>query len=317
MKLDKKILGIFLGLGLISTFVVVASANDNTKFDVCKKEIENIKENKKDSGGYEDSNSIKPNNNDYGEGILVAINVDNILSNGENKTTEKDLLNFDMVISKVLYDNGLLTDEIIDQLLEEFKDANNLKLYDENILTIRGEENFKKLQDVIAKTDFKNVELTREFFDQTIRRIKEVLLKEKNKVDVLYSEIKKAFENNDEKALLECQNMREIYFILEQEDRIKKYKLSGQELEKAEGLIKHIKEAMEKQTKEGKLSDDNKGLLLKIRDDYGKRYIPKLDKCIEKINEIKFEDVKDLHKNLDINKNVKLLKGIVKKEEKN
>ena len=45
-----------------------------------------------------------------------------------------------MVISKVLYDNGLLSEEIID----EFKGANNLKLYGDNILTIRGEENLRK-----------------------------------------------------------------------------------------------------------------------------------------------------------------------------
>ena len=56
-----------------------------------------------------------------------------------------------MVISKVLYDNGLLSEEIID----EFKGANNLKLYGDNILTIRGEENFRKLQIFLLKQTLK------------------------------------------------------------------------------------------------------------------------------------------------------------------
>ena len=340
MKINKKFLGIFLGLGLVSTFFVVVSAYDNVKFEKSKTEIRNINENKEnldkshknsenkkglgrfkyDSEKIKDFISknyrIKPNNFDHGERIDAKIKIDGI-SKKENTTTEKDLVNYVMVMSKVLYDNGLLSEEIIDELFDEFKGANNLKLYRYNGLSIRGEENFRKLQNVFAKTNFKNIKLNEENFRQTIEKIKEVLLKEKNKVERLYRKIKEAFDNNDEKALVECQNMRERDIILQRDNKIKKSGLTEKEKENIRGFIKELNKSIEDRTKKGKLDNFGRKLLLDIKNDYEKRYIPKLNKSIEKINNIKFKDVKDLHKNLKINKNIKLLKGIAEKKEKN
>ena len=159
--------------------------------------------------------------------------------------------------------------------------------------------------------------MNEENFRQTIEKIKEVLLKEKNEVERLYRKIKEAFDNNDEKALVECQNMRERDVILQRDNKIKKNGLTEKEKENIRGFIKELNKSIEDRTKKGKLDNFGRKLLLDIKNDYEKRYIPKLNESIEKINNIKFKDVKDLHKNLKINKNVKLLKGIAEKKEKN
>ena len=277
----KKNLCFSLGMGLVSTFFVITNTVSGMKF--LKEETGAVLENEEDI--------FKPNNFDSGERILIEIKVCDSY-NKKNNTTEKDLVNYVMVISKVLYDNSLLNEEIINGLFDKFKDVDNLKLYCGDFLSIHGEEYYKKLKDVFAKTDFKSVELNEEYFKQTIKKIKEVLLKEKNEVEEVYAKLKKDFDNEDEKALVKCQNVREKNFVLKQEDRIKKYKLSEQE-------------------NDGKFFVTNKGSLLKMKDNYEKRYTPKLKECFEKINNIKFEDVKDLHKNLEIGKDVKRLKSFI------
>ena len=89
-------------------------------------------------------------------------------------------------------------------MFDEFKGANNLKLYGDNILTIRGEENFRKLQNIFAKTNFKNVESNEENFKQTIEKIKKVLLKEKIKWKIFMKKLKKFLTIKMKKTLLEC-----------------------------------------------------------------------------------------------------------------
>lgn len=297
MKINRKVLGIFLGLSLVSTFVVIANARDGV--EISKKETQTVLKDRE--------NMVKPNNFDSGEKIEAEIKIDGVsnkISDGENSTTEKDLVNYVMVMSKVLYDNGLLSEEILDGFLDEFKGANNLKLCRDEVLSVRGEENYKKLKDVVAKTNFKDVKLNEEHFKQTIEKIKKFLFKEKNKVEGLCSKIKEAFDKNDEKALVKCQNMRERDIILQRENKIKKNELTEKEKESAKGLIKKLKESIKNRTKEGKLDNFGKKLLLDLKNDYEKRYIPELKESIEKINEIKFEDVKDLHKKLKINRKV-------------
>ena len=260
---------------------------------------------------------IKPNNFDFGERVDVVLNILGVSSDEKNTTTEKDLLNYTMVILKVLYDNKLLSEEIIDEMFDDFRHMTKLKLFSEMGFVVRGKENFRRLRNVIAKTDFTKVILTEEFFEQTIEKIKEVLIKEKNKMEVLYSKIKKALEDKDEKAFVDIDNMRGRDIIKNIKNRIKKYKLVGKELENAEMTIEDIDKSIKDRTKKGKLTDLEKGLLVKIKDQYENKDIKRLNDGIEKINKIKFEDVKNLHKKLKINKNIKKFNGYVVKKEKN
>lgn len=310
----KIILGLTLGLGLVSTFVIVANANDSVEIKEQKSEVISKDEKEIDVRNID---LIKPNNFDFGERVDVVLNILGVSSDEKNTTTEKDLLNYTMVILKVLYDNKLLSEEIIDEMFDDFRHMTKLKLFSEMGFVVRGKENFRRLRNVIAKTDFTKVILTEEFFEQTIEKIKEVLIKEKNKMEVLYSKIKKALEDKDEKAFVDIDNMRGRDIIKNIKNRIKKYKLVGKELENAEMTIEDIDKSIKDRTKKGKLTDLEKGLLVKIKDQYENKDIKRLNDGIEKINKIKFEDVKNLHKKLKINKNIKKFNGYVVKKEKN
>ena len=318
MKINKKILGILLSLGMISGFVVVASAKDNFS-SIKNKSIKDIlpinNKSVKDKSKFLaveyviKNKSMKPRKT-----LSVPTNYDNL-------TDEKDVVMFYMIVKKILKNNGLLTKEINERVLNGLisGDGKKLKLTTELDLFFDDEKVANKFKEVISKLNLNKMEITKDDFNEAIedfkkhynvtieRDEKEVKTYEKalkkGAKEILKEDIKKS-----EESIEKINKMVNETKSLEQRNNIESgIELENEQIEKNQSLIKQL-------DGEEKKSESFKGKIKSVENE-AKEHVKKIKNFVKlskdsvrKIINLKYDDVKDLKKDFKFNKELKNLR---------
>lgn len=296
MKLGKKFFGVFIVLSLFSVFGVSSSA-------MIEKNI--ICENKKK---FFEKKPLKS------ESFYVAMEYvicgrgmkkrgkDGILKY-DNLTNAIDAVGLYIVLNKFLCDNEILNEGIKEQLLFGIFDAyaQDLKLKTEVDFFFKKFKEVKKLKKAIAKTNFKEIEITKDMFCDAMAEIKEyVIEKSIRKIEKKLNEYKNAFEKGD-KALLELEIKNSEEHLEYSKEEIKSYKSDSLEYKQ---LLKNI-DYYENLLKDLK----TKTSITEERQHQFEVVIKNLEKFLEgakgvlnDIEHVKYEHVKEISKALKVEK---------------
>lgn len=295
MKLGKKFFGMFIVLSLFLIFDVSSSAMIERNI------IENKKKSFENKPLKSESFYVAMEYVICGRGMQKR-GKDGILKY-DNLTNAIDAVGLYIVLNKFLCDNEILNEGIKEQLLFGIFDAyaQDLKLKTEVDFFFKKFKEVKKLKKAIAKTNFKEIEITEEMFYDAIAEIKEyVTEKSIKKIEKKLDEYKNAFEKG-EKALLDLEIKNSEEHLKYSKEEIKSYKSDSLEYKQ---LLKNI------DYYENLLKDlRTKTSLTEEKEHQFEVVIKNLEKFLEgakgvlnDIEHVKYEHVKEISKALKVEK---------------
>ena len=276
---NKKFLGILMALGLTFSLTLAASAKYDYK---------------------------------YGS---IAYSVDGSDSK-ENKTDVNDMLCFYITIKKMLDGNGLLDEQMKTQILNKItmgdRKEQKLKLPitmggresdRENIgqaieFCVENEKELKKLQEAVKKTDFKNIEITKDDFnkakEEVLKKYNESIKNLKNRIPKSEDKLKLSdidlLKNSIEQDLKELDSINDAETKARyNEETIKAIK---DHIKKFENYIKELESKKEKSKElERELKDLKESTKRYIS--FGNEGLNRLNSYLKDLSELKFEKVKE------------------------
>ncbi len=289
MKKNKRFLAVFIGLWLFLSFGVSASA-------MMKKNV--IIENK---ALKTQSFHVAMEYIIRGRGMQKR-GKDGVIKDNEF-TGSIDAVGVYIILNKFLKDSGLWDEEIKEQIMCEIFDvyARDLKLTTEIEFFFKRFEGVKKLKKAIEKTNFKNIEITKEMFDFAMKEIKDYVMETSvKKIEQRLNAYKTAFEKGN-KALVELDIKNSEDHLKYSKEKIKEY--SEDSLEYAH-LLDSIK-FYEKNLDELK----NKTKLTEEREHHFEVVVKNLEKFLEEakaafraIERVKYENIKGINRALEVEK---------------
>ncbi len=299
MKFNRKFLGIFLALGMMFSFVVVNA--EHSKRDVSVEFVFNGKNMQKREKGSKDGPER------FGKKF------------DKNKTTEKEVVYLYMVLKKAFEDGCLWNKDIKKKLVDEiFLNKNGIKLTTEISFYDSSDDFVKKLKNIVKRTNFKDIKITEDMLKSALKDMKEIRGSE---IEFAINEVKnskKALKRGDI-ALRMCFVNRIKKDIKEQEKSLEK--LKGKDKEEGKKHLEKLKEDLKKAEKEKneKVSKEEK----EAEEQYirnGEGFIEENKEKLKAVEKVKFNDIKNLNKDLKVSKTLidlktgeRIAQGVFKK----
>ena len=296
MKLNKKILAVFLCFSLFLSFEVTASA-------MIRKNV--INENKKN---FDENKFLKS------ESFYVAMEYD-IFGRGmqkrgkdgvikyNNSTNAIDAVGLYIVLKKFLEENNLLDEGIKEQILFGIFDvyAQDLRLKAEVDFFFKRFKEVKKLKKAIAKTNFKEIEITNEMFCSAMEEIKNyVQEKSIRKIENKLNAYKNAFEGGD-RALVEL-NIKNVEKNLKHSQKeIKSYGVDSLEYKQLLNNIEYNENILKDLKNETSLTEEKKHQFEIVIKNLEK-FLEGAKSALNEIEHVKYENVVGINKALKVEK---------------